>query len=328
MSTFNRLSLPRRIVRTLAGLLLAAGCAPALAQSMGAIGSMGSFWGDFQQAREQGRASTIIDIDNDSLLLNRNDGFYSSGVRLTRQFAQPAAGAISTIYGWRIGQELYTASDIKLPPQLVGPPDHPHAGWLYAGLFRETRNADGSYRRFGLDLGCLGPCAGGRVTQTTLHRIIDQPKPQGWSRQVRNEAGAVLYADIAPLRWQFGRQVDLTPSVRGRFGNIHTDVAALLLLRGGQLEPVPDGSAFQTYARVRARVVGYDATLQGGYFSNDNPHVVSPKRLVAEVELGLRWMVGRYTLSAAVVRIGNEIADLPNSIGNQNVGRLQLAITH
>lgn len=304
-----------------AGLLLLFGCGTALAQSVG------DFWRDFQQAREQGRATTTIDIDNDSLLLNRNDGFYTSGVRLTRQFSLPPGGIGSASVGWRIGQELYTASDINLPPQLVGPPDHPYAGWLYGGLFRETRDGDGSYRRIGLDFGCLGPCAGGRVTQTTLHRIIDQPKPQGWSRQVRNEAGAVLYADIAPLRWQFGRQIDLTPSVQGRFGNIHTDLAASLLLRGGQLEPVPDGAALQAYGRVQARAVGYNATLQGGYFSNDNPHVVSPKRLVSELEVGVRWMLGRYALSAALVRIGNEIAGLPSAIGTQNVGRLQLIIT-
>ena len=289
--------------------------------------SASDFWREFQQAREQDGATTIIDIDNDSLLLNRSDGFYTSGLRLTRQFSLPAASGGSTRVGWRIGQELYTASDINLPPQFVGPPDHPYAGWLYGGLFRETREPDGSYRRFGLDLGCLGPCAGGRATQTTLHRIIDQPKPEGWSRQVRNEAGAVLYADIAPMRWQFGRQVDLTPSVKARFGNIYTDLAASLLLRAGNLEAANEGSALHGYARLQARAVGYNATLQGGYFSNDNPHVVSPKRLVGEVEVGLRWTVGRVMLSAAIVRIGNEIADLPNSIGTQNIGRLQLAIT-
>ena len=316
---------PARVGRPLqycAGvLLLLLGCGPVLAQSAG------DFWQELQQARDQGRVTTTIDIDNDSLLLNRHDGFYTSGVRLTRQFSLVPAGLGSDSVGWRIGQALYTASDINLPPQLVGPPDHPYAGWLYGGLFRETRDGNGCYRRIGLDLGCLGPCAGGRATQTMLHRVINQPKPQGWSGQVRNEVGAVLYADIALVRWQFGRQIDLRPSLQGRFGNIHTDIAASLMLRGGQLEPVPDGSAVHTYARMQARAVGYNATLQGGFFSNDNPHVVSPKRLVGEFEVGLRWILGRYALTAAFVRTGNEIADLPNRVGTQNTGRLQLAIT-
>ena len=308
------------IFRFCIGALLLFGSGLTLAQSPG------DFWRDFQQAREQGRATTIIDLDNDTLLFNRNDGFYTSGIRLTRQFSLLPTGPVSSSYGWRIGQELYTASDINLPSQSVGAPDHPYAGWLYGGLFQDSRDRDGSYWRIGLDLGCLGPCAGGRATQTTLHRIINQPKPQSWSRQVRDEIGSVLYADVAPMRWQLGRQIDLTPSVQGRFGNIFTDVAGSLLLRGGQLEPVPNNSTLQGYARVQARAVGYNAALQGGYFSRDNPHVVSPKRLVGEFELGARWMLGQFTLSAAFVRIGNEIADLPNSIGAQNLARLQLAI--
>ena len=143
---------------------------------------------------------------------------------------------------------------------------------------------------------------------------------------MRNEAGVVLYAVEAPVRWQFGPLVDLTPSVQGRFGNITTDIGVSLLLRGGQLEPVPDGSALLTYARLQGRAVGYNAMLQGGYLSKNNPHVVSPERLVGEVEVGIRWTIGRYALSAAIVRFSNEIAGLPSSVGTQNVGRLQLAI--
>ena len=234
--------------RCAAALLLTFLCHQAAAQSPA------DAWREFQLAREQGPATTVIDLDNDTLLLNGKDSFYTSGVRLTREFSVPNSNPTSqsarTSNGWRIGQELYTASDIKLPPARVLPPDHPYAGWLYGGAFKTTTVTDGSYQRFGLDLGCLGPCAGGRGTQTTLHRIINQPQPQGWSRQVRNELGAVLYADIAPVRWQFGRLVDLTPSVQGRFGNIFTDIGGSLLLRAGQLEAAPNTGSLQTFARA------------------------------------------------------------------------------
>lgn len=310
--------------RWVPALLFVLGCQSASAQVMG------DAWREFQQARHEGRATTIVGVDNDTLLFNHQDKFYTSGVRLTRQFALPAgaaAGASQVSYGWRIGQDLYTASDIKLLPQRVGPPDHPYAGWLYGGVFREAVELDGSHQRFGFDLGCLGPCAGGRGTQTALHHLIHQPQPQSWSRQVRNELGAVLYADVAPVRWQFGRHVDLAPSAQGRFGNVFTDVAGSLLLRAGQLEPGPLVASLQAFTRVQARAVGYNASLQGGYFSRDNPHVVTPRRLVGEVEAGVRWMYRNYALSAAFVRIGNENADLSNAIGAQNLARLQLAIT-
>jgi lipid A 3-O-deacylase len=315
-------------------ILLATSCATVLAafaSTQTGATTLADQLAEFQRARAQGQATTTVDIDNDTLLLNHHDGFYTSGLRLTREFAldREARGnsAGETVsYGWRAGQELYTASDIKLQPERIVARDHPYAGWLYAGVFRHTREADGGSLRYGVDIGCLGSCALGRETQQTLHRFTRQPPPQGWSSEVRREIGVVLHADVEPFRLQFGRAVDLTPGLQGRFGNIYTDLAGRLMLRFGALQPDPSAPAWQGYARVQARAVGYNASLQGGYFSTDNPHVVDPKRLVGEAEIGVRYMIGRTTWSAAIVRAGNEIAPLSNAIGTRNFGRLQLAI--
>ncbi|MGV8892276.1 MAG: lipid A deacylase LpxR family protein [Burkholderiaceae bacterium] len=284
---------------------------------------------DFQTVMAQGKSSIALDIDNDSLLMNRNDGFYSSGVRLTQQYALDVAGAVGSAshlvtYGWRIGHEMYTASDVKLPPTQVRAPDHPYAAWLYGGLFREKRRVDGAYTRLGFDLGCLGPCAAGEWVQTNLHRLINQPLPQGWSRQMKNEFGAVLYADIAPARWSLQSWLDLQPSVQGRFGNIFTDVTAAVTLRAGILGDLPAAPTQHLYLKLGARAVGRDASLQGGYFSKDNLHTVRPQRLVAQAEAGLQWVRPPFALQAAIVRRSNEIRDLPGSDGAQNFVRLQL----
>lgn len=60
-------------------------------------------WQDFQRVRQQGSSTVVLDVDNDSLLLQKNDG----------------------------------------------------ARW-----------------KLGLDLGCLGPCAGGEWVQTNLRRVF------------------------------------------------------------------------------------------------------------------------------------------------------------
>jgi lipid A 3-O-deacylase len=277
---------------------------------------------DFRRAVAEGGTSHLFEIDNDTLLLNRNDGFYSSGLRYSQRYAMHGADNTTT-YGWRFGQEMYTASDIKLPPEQVGPPNHPYAAWLYGGFFRHMEREDGSHLRLGIDAGCLGPCAGGEWTQRNFHRILDQPLPQGWSRQVRNEIGIVLYADMAGPRWKLGRSVDLTHSVNGRFGNIRTDAGAGLLLRVGRLGGLQSRSTFHGFLRADAHAVAYNATLQGGYFSNDNPHTVRPKRFVGEAALGVAWRDGEYGVTLALVRRSNEIRDLPNSVGAQNFIRLQ-----
>ncbi|TCS36105.1 uncharacterized protein DUF2219 [Paucimonas lemoignei] len=276
---------------------------------------------DYKRVTEQGRVINHFDIDNDSLLLNRDDGFYSSGVRYSRAHVL-REGSGETEFGWRFGQQFYTASDIKLPPQLVGPPDHPYAAWLYFGFFKEARQEEGSSLRYGLDIGCLGPCAGGRWTQTKLHQLLNQPVPQGWSRQMRNEWGAILYADWAPVRWKPASWLDATPVIHGRFGNIHTDAGAGITLRAGQLPNFANDAGLHAYLRLDATGVAYNATLQGGYFSSNNPHTVKPKRAVGEAELGVAWSDGKYGATAAIVRRSTEIDALSNARGAQNFVRL------
>jgi lipid A 3-O-deacylase len=307
-------SFPKSII---AALLLVA-----CAQAMG--DTLSNTLDNFRQAMAEGKAATLVDIDNDSLLLKKDDGFYTSGMRLTRQYAIGSTDSTTT-FGWRIGQDQYTASDIKLPPALVGPPDHPYAAWLYGGVFKQTDHADGSHMRLGLDLGCIGPCAGGEWMQTNLHRLINQPLPQAWSTQVRNELGVVLYADMAPVRWTPFSALDVTPSVHARFGNIFTDVGAGVTLRAGQLALSPDQSGAHAFLRIDATGVAYNATLQGAYFSSGDPHTVQPKRMVAEAELGWVWNRAPYGIRMSIIRRGNEIEDLPNSIGAQNFARLQFS---
>lgn len=288
--------------------------------------SLTNFFEDFQKARRYGVSLYLLDIENDSLLFNKDDKFYTSGIRISQQYV--IAGSASTsVFGWRIGQEIYTPSDIKLLPSQIAPNDHPYAGWLYGGVFKETYLADGTYQTFGLDLGCLGPCAGGKATQKGLHHIIDQPQPQGWSTQLGNEWGAVVRADIAPVRWQLANAVDLTPSLGGRFGNIHTDVNAGLTLRAGQLNQMPGQPTMHGFVRINGRAVAYDATLQGGYFGSDNARTVDPKRLVGEAEAGFVWQERQYGLNASIVRRSNEIRNLPDSKGAQNFVRLQFTYT-
>jgi lipid A 3-O-deacylase len=300
------------------GFLLFAACTQAGA------GTMSDLVTDFRSVSAQGKATTALDIENDTLLLRQDDGFYTSGLRIVQQYGAHDADRLSVV-GWRIGQELYTARDIKVAPEDLAPSDHPYAGWLYGGFFKETHHADGKRSKFGVDIGCIGPCAGGEWTQTNLHRVIDQPLPVGWSTQVRNEFGVVLYGEMAPVRWTVRPGVDLTPGVQGRFGNIFTDAAASLTMRAGQLNLLPDQPTLHAFARAGGRAVAYNATLQGGYFSRQNPHTVSPKRLVGEAEIGLVWLQANFGLRASLVRRGNEISALTNANGAENFARLQFS---
>lgn len=302
--------LPLRLI--LAGLLLTS----AMAQAAPMLE-------EYRDVKARGRLALIADIENDSMLLKRDDGFYTSGLRFSADWSLIEGGQARS-WRWTLGQELYTASDIKLQPAQIARNDHPYAGWLYLGLTRQVNEADGSWRRLGLDVGCFGPCAGGEWTQRTLHNIINQPQAQGWSTQLRQEWGAVLHGAWAPWRAQLGRHVDMTPALHARLGNIYTDGGAELMLRAGQLNQFPQQPALFGYVRLDARAVVHNATLEGGWFSSDPGRTVNPKRGVGEAEIGLSWQRDRFAITAAVTRRSNEIADLPNSQGAQNFASLRL----
>lgn len=296
-------------------VLLAAFSLPAAAQSLPAL------WTNYADNWRLGSLRHMVDIDNDSLLLRRDDGLYTSGVRYTA-LAERVTGTGRAGAGWRIGQELYTASEAEWTPAEIPAGDHPYAGWLYAGVVSRMELADGSALAAGLDVGCFGPCAAGRVTQTNLHRLLRQTLPQGWATQLRNEAGVLAWVDWTPVRWRLGAHADAAPVLRARLGNIHTDASAGFLLRAGNLGGAP--GAVHGFLRMEGRAVGWNASLSGGYFSGDQPRAVKAKRVTGEAELGVRWQGEEFSASAAIVHRANEMRVEPAGGGAQNFARIQI----
>lgn len=218
---------------------------------------------------------------------------------------------------------MYTASSTQLRPASIKPLDHPYAAWLYGGVFKETYQADGSHLNVGLDFGCIGPCAGGEAMQTTYHRLMHRKLPRGWSTQVRNELGGVLYGDVGWKRWTLAPWLDLAPGLLGRFGNIHTDASGVATLRFGALNALPGQSTLHGFLRGEVRAVAYDALLQGGYFSSNNAHTVKPKSVTGELELGVAWNKPPFAVRASIVKRASEIREMSNAAGSQNFMRLQ-----
>lgn len=273
-----------------------------------------------------GRPTWTLDIDNDSLMLNRADGLYTSGLRVSGNYRLRDSDGWRSA-GWRVGQQIYTAKNAQLYPEQLGPRDHPYAGWLYGGLYYRLERLDGSELAFGLDLGCLGPCAGGRQAQEFLHRLLNQPQPHAWSTQLANEWGMVAHLGGRSPFWRLSRHVDLRAGVAARIGNIFTDAMTDLTLRAGSLEAGTGGAGGRIYGFLRGgvRAVGYDASLQGGLFADQGPRTVEPKRLTHEIEAGLQWQRGPWAVRASVVARGSEIRGVSASAGAQEFARLSIS---
>ncbi|MBR7799046.1 lipid A deacylase LpxR family protein [Undibacterium fentianense] len=277
---------------------------------------------EWERVQEKAENSVVFDVENDSLLLKRDDGFYTSGSHFSLLQKLMQDDAVVT-YSWHIGQDLYTASDIKLKPSQLSPLDHPYAGWLYLGAFREVQNNDGRALRLGLDFGCLGPCAGGEWTQTNLHRLLNQALPQAWSTQLRREWGIVAHLEAAPARWNLQSDMDLANRVKLRVGNIFTDLQSELVWRYGNLNQQTQNKSSFIFTRANLSIVAYNATLQGGLFSQ-NESAIHPRPLVAEVEAGYQFQGSKWGLYASVLRRGSEIKELSHAKAAQNFAKIQV----
>ena len=91
-----------------------------------------------QSFLEEGRPVSTLEIDNDSLLLGGADSFYTSGLRYSSAHRLKTAEGWR-FAGWRLGQQLYTPSDVRIPAARLSSLDRPYAGWLYGVFLRRGR---------------------------------------------------------------------------------------------------------------------------------------------------------------------------------------------
>lgn len=210
-------------------------------------------------------------------------------------------------FSFGLGQNMYTPQNISRT--VPDPADRPYAGWLYgsAGMVSES---DGRIlESLELNLGMVGPSSFAEDVQTTFHQWINSPRPEGWSHQLKNEPGVVLYYESKqrvekhnPNRWI---QYDFTPHIGGALGNVFTYAAAGATFRIGdglpsdygppRIRPSLPGSGFfesggapfawYLFGGVEGRVVARNIFLDGNTFAGSAS--VERNWLVGDLQGGL-----------------------------------------
>ena len=341
--------------------LLAALVAFGFSAAADAQGYLGRVVDDFNEVKALSKRKHRVEFENDVIF--KTDRNYTDGVRYgykylgLRQYRKdPDAGEgflpgfnlepVSShecsdgklcyykSYTLYLGHSMYTPSNIKLPPDQIPSGDRPYAAWAYVGFYRELFASDGRYWRYGLDLGCIGPCARGEQLQTFIHRnITDSPRPQGWSAQVRNEPGVVFRYEYVSGSWKPLPYLDLTPHVQFGAGNIQAYAGTGATLRLGRFrsnyltqwhsnhplealaaaEVVKSDAGWQLwkhkddfdlywFARLHGDAVAYNALQQGGMFNRASPHIGRARPLIVEGESGVALHYGDFSLSISLVR--------------------------
>lgn len=256
-----------------------------------------------------------INFDND-IFANR-DWYYTNGIRFDfvhpslgwsgmSKLMVPYRGKSSNYYGLSLVHRMYTPKDPHTGSPQEG--DRPFSSYLYLGYFKISNALTNRYRQLSaLNLGIIGSAAMAKPIMELIH-FAEMP---GWDYQVTNdlildyhfrlekdiihgkyfESGGLLDVNAGTLYDKIG----IGPYViAGMYDPATTEWVAEDTW--GQTNPTNTSIQAFIYYRFKATLVGYDATLQGGVF-RDNDYALSAdqiNRFTYENRLGIsisyRWM--------------------------------------
>lgn len=198
---------------------------------------------------------------------------------------------------------MFTPFTTKTPPILID--DRPYASSLFLRYSQTSDDALSGIRvTSSIDAGVIGDAALGRYFQKSVHATVPtNDEPMGWETQIRNDL--VLNYSVN-LQKQLLKSTNAEIYAHGdaTLGTLHTragmgiNAIAGLFIPGITRLPI-DYSDLQKVQRdwqygirggLEFRLIGYDATLQGGIFSNENIYALKPEeieRMVAAMHLGV-----------------------------------------
>ena len=233
---------------------------------------------------------TVI-FDND--IFDNTDYYYTNGARieLVTPLANsspinkilPGTGKNSLNFiGFSIQQNIYTP--INPDVDEIQYNDRPFSAFLAIGQFRESVNFEKKINlKSEISFGIVGPASLGGAVQSSIHDI----EPVGWHNQVKNDI-VLNYSIQFEKGLVSNKNIELNTTVNGNVGTLFDKAGGGFYFRAGSFLPVYRGSLsaisekntkqpLQYWFFVRGNVdaVLYNATLEGGLFSKENPYVIS-----------------------------------------------------
>ena len=259
-----------------------------------------------------------LQVDND--MFNYTDRFFTSGLRadlILPVFRYnplsfvliPYWGDGTNYYGIRVVQNIYTPSTTLTGGILEG--DRPYAGYLYVGSYKITNDVSTRVRLTSeLQLGVIGPSSFGGALQIAFHTSTAQNKPPlGWEYQIKDDLllnyRATIEKGIVTTRY-----LEANLHATGLLGTVHTNISGGIYLRTGLFNPYFQNLFLSRYSlnkkrgtrnfqcylflNLGGRVVGYDATLEGGVFNQTNAYTLSSSDLNRLLFLGSAGLTAAY----------------------------------
>lgn len=277
---------------------------------------------------QKGEVISLI-VEND--LFGGADRNYSNGVRLEyHSAADEVPDLLKTLTdaapfididqtelrtNFGLAHAIFTPEDIEA--DIPDPTDRPYAGWLYISQGAvATAKSGKDQHALQLNIGVVGPSAGGKFVQRNWHELIDGKEPRGWDAQLSDELGIELIGErMRRLRKSELGPFEIDSAVYGGWalGNVHTYVSGGAMARIGfdldssfappRIRPALGGAgAFNphdpfggyVFLGAEGRYVARNIFLDGNTFDDDGPSVSGRRRWVGDIQTGIALNWGRF----------------------------------
>jgi lipid A 3-O-deacylase len=254
--------------------------------------------------------SVSLQYEND--FFNATDMYYTQGINVSVMHSQlkfspftfvlPGfKNATKKYYGLMLEQDCFTPRSIRY--DTINYLERPYASVaLLSGIKTSFNSMNHSLLFSQIDLGIIGPCASCEEEQKGIHRALVNIQPLGWEHQIKTDY-------VFNYRVKYEKAIYLNPhyeliaNVNSRAGTLYTDAGLGLQARIGFMNPYFDGirptsttTHFALYGvfQFNAKLVAYNASMQGGLFNKNSVLVVPEKNINRVVADGLAGAVIAY----------------------------------
>jgi hypothetical protein len=261
-------------------------------------------------------ADRYIRIHYENDFFTDDDKYYSQGI--AAEFVHPMFNNFFLHKMLVSGKELrqngiafehngFTPTSINSDSILYG--DRPYAATLTARVFSMSYHEKLRTRvTSSFSFGVIGPAAGGKAMQSTIHQWVDDDQPLGWQYQIQNDVVLNYNASLEKNLLHIPDRLMLNGLVAGQLGTLNTKISTGLVLVVGKVNAritSMTGSksryegtkqfSFHGYCQPLVNLVAYDATLQGGLFNKTSPYTIAAgdmNRLTFQANMGLVMQAG------------------------------------
>lgn len=257
-----------------------------------------------------------LKYDND--LFARTDRYYTQGITL--DFIHPVIkrSPLSFIliklkksdfnyFGCHLQQDVFTPKSIRYKGGQIYYGERPFTAIL---LFAHSLNSINSHKNMlvatQLDVGLMGPLALGKEEQNAIHKALENNEPLGWENQLSN-APVLNYKLSIEKGLIIKKYLVVMAQANSRVGTLYNDLGLGFKIQAGHFDcwfkpASAKGLNFYFYGSAKSKLVGYNATLQGGLTPRGNVYVLpaaSIKRQVIEAAAGIALIYKRLGLQYA-----------------------------